>query len=314
MKFQHIDAIAVTVKPGLLFSLEIGVKYAKYLSKSHQRPLIPIHHMEAHALVARMYNSIEFPFLGLLISGGHCLLTLVRGVDDFLLLGNTLDNAPGEVLDKVARRMKLRNISEYSELPGGRAVELAAEKSQNLELFEFPLPLTKSRDCNFSFSGLKDVFIRHLYKKESEHNIKADEIIPEVNELCASFQFAIAKHIVHRTERALKFCIARNYLPEHNSNIIVSGGVASNNFIFKCLKFMGNTMGCHVLRPPPILCTDNGIMIAWNGVEKLKIGQSFSNNSINDIDPIAPLGIDIKDEVKNDDIHVKSTRLKHFCT
>ncbi|XP_045514550.1 probable tRNA N6-adenosine threonylcarbamoyltransferase, mitochondrial [Pieris brassicae] len=312
LHFQDIDAIAVTVKPGLLFSLQIGVKYAKYLSKIYHKPLIPIHHMEAHALVARMYNNIDFPFLALLISGGHCLLTCVRGTDDFLLLGDTLDNAPGEVLDKVARRMKLRNIPDYSQLPGGRSVELAAENAKTLELFEFPLPLHKQRDCNFSFSGLKDAFSRHLYKKESEHNIKGDEIIPEVNELCASFQYAIAKHIVHRAERALKFCISRNYIPENNGTLVVSGGVASNDFIFKCLQCMGYAMKCNVFRPPPKLCTDNGIMIAWNGIEKINSGYSFTDMELIDIDPIAPLGLNVKDEVRYDDIHVKSTRLKNM--
>ncbi|CAK1553762.1 unnamed protein product [Leptosia nina] len=309
MRIEDIDAIAVTLKPGLLFCLQIGVKYAKYLSKSFHKPLIPIHHMEAHALVARMHHNIDFPFLTLLISGGHCLLSLVRDVDDFLLLGETLDNAPGEVLDKVARRMKLRNLPEYSVLPGGRAVELAAEKANNPYKFHFPIPLNKMRDCNFSFSGLKDVLCRYLYKKELEHNIKGDEIIPEHNDLCAAFQLAIAKHIVHRTERALRFCIRRNYLPEDEINLVVSGGVACNNFIFKCLEHWGNKTGCNVYRPPSKLCTDNGIMIAWNGVEKMKKSNCFTKINLNNIDPVAPLGINIKDKVRNDDIYVKSTRL-----
>ncbi|CAG4938048.1 unnamed protein product [Colias eurytheme] len=310
LSMKDIDAIAVTVKPGLLFSLQIGVKFAMHLSKSHQKPIIPIHHMEAHALAARMCHNIDFPFLALLISGGHCLLTLVRGVDDFLLLGETLDNAPGEVLDKVARRMKLRNIPEYSQLAGGRAVELAAQKSMNKDLFSFPLPLYKIRDCNFSFSGLKDAFIRHLLNKESEHCIQGDEIIPEVNDLCAGFQMAIARHLVHRTERAVQFCENHNYLPKANKSIVVSGGVACNNFIFECLESL-RSIGCNIFRPPPRLCTDNGIMIAWNGIEKLKTGYTPTNFTLNEIDPVAPLGINIKNNVVNANIHVKSTRLKN---
>ncbi|XP_038210786.1 probable tRNA N6-adenosine threonylcarbamoyltransferase, mitochondrial [Zerene cesonia] len=311
LSMKDIDAIAVTVKPGLLFSLQIGVKFAMHLSKIHNKPIIPIHHMEAHALAARICHNIDFPFLALLISGGHCLLTLVRGVDDFLLLGETLDNAPGEVLDKVARRMKLRNIPEYSQVSGGRAVELAAQKSINRDLFEFPVPLNKIRDCNFSFSGLKEAFLRHLFNKESEHYIQGDEIIPEVNDLCAGFQMAIAKHLVHRTERAVQFCEKNNYLPKTTKSIVVSGGVACNNFFFECLQSL-QSIGCNVFRPPHTLCTDNGIMIAWNGIEKLKTGYIHTSFDLNEVDPVAPLGIDIKDKVIDANIHVKSTRLKNF--
>ncbi|CAH2107190.1 unnamed protein product [Euphydryas editha] len=307
-----IDAIAVTTKPGLLISLQIGVKYAKYLSKSYNKPLIPIHHMESHALVARMFYDIEFPFLTLLISGGHCLLAVVNDVDNFLLLGNTLDNAPGEVLDKAARRMKLRNIPAYSELAGGRAIEEAAKCSNNSELFAFPMPLVKSRDCNFSFSGIQDALIRHLLSKEKEHSVVGDRIIPEVNDLCAAFQSIIAEHISHRVQRAVIFCTKNQLLKENYKNIVVSGGVACNDFIFKTLQHVGDQLNCNVLRPPPKVCTDNGIMIAWNGIEKIKKKYQFHDVTLNSIEPKAPLGINIMDKVREANIHVKATRLKRM--
>ncbi|CAG9560586.1 unnamed protein product [Danaus chrysippus] len=311
LSMDNIDAIAVTVKPGLLISLEIGVKYAKYLSKIYKKPLIPIHHMEAHALAARMFQDIQLPFLTLLISGGNCLLAFVREIDDFLLLGDTLDNSPGEVFDKAARRMKLRNLPEYSGIAGGRAIEMAAKKAVDPFQFDFPLPLNRNRDCNFSFSGLQDSFLRHLLHKEKYHNIMGDEIIPEVNDLCAAFQLAMAEHIAHRTERAIKYCEMTNLFRGDVKNIVVSGGVACNDFIFKSIECIGNKYGCKVFRPPPKLCTDNGVMIAWNALEKLK-HKSDSVNEPLEINPTAPLGKNIIDKVKESDIQVRVTRLKKF--
>lgn len=316
---KDINAIAVTTKPGLLISLEVGVKYAKYLSKKFNKPLIPIHHMEAHALAARMYYDIPFPFLVLLISGGHCLLAIVNDINHFFLLGEGLDNAPGEIMDKVARRMKLRNIPEYSTMAGGRAIESAAKKSKNPELFTFPIPLWKYQDCNFSFSGLKDSLERKLLQKEIEHNVIGDGIIPEVNDLCAAFQLAIAEHLALRTKRAILFSERNNFICDRHKNIVVSGGVACNDFIFKSIETIGEKMGYNVFRPPPKLCTDNGIMIAWNGVEKFRKQCDIITNLSSVIaEPKAPLGISLIQKVKGANLSVKITRLKalynaYFC-
>lgn len=307
---KDIDAIAVTTKPGLLISLDIGVRFAKFLAKKYQKPLIDIHHMEAHALVARMQNKIPFPFLVLLISGGHSLLAIANDVNDFLLLGESLDNAPGEVFDKVARRMKLKNIPEYSKMAGGRAIEAASKKAQNPDMFEFPIPLWKFRDCNFSFSGLKNSLERKLFQKELEHHKVADEVIPEVNDLCAAFQLAVAEHITQRTERAIIFSEKRKLIPE-SKNIVVSGGVACNNFIFNSIKFIGKKHGYDVIRPPSHLCTDNGVMIAWNGIEKYRKGCDIKSDILlSNIEPKAPLGRNIIHEVKAANIQVKRIKLK----
>lgn len=305
-----IDAIAVTIKPGLLISLLVGVKYAKYLSRNHQIPLIPIHHMEAHALIARMYHDIPFPFLVLLISGGNALLAVVADINDFQLLGNTLDNAPGEILDKAARRMKLRNITEFSKMAGGKAIESAAKIATDPRMFEFPTPLVKSRDCNFSFSGLKDSLVRKLIKKEEEHGIMGDEVVPEVYNLSAAFQLAIAEHIVHRTQRAIEFCMKNNLIDNNCKSIVVSGGVACNDFIFKSIQVLGDKFDFTVYRPPPKVCTDNGIMIAWNGIEKLKANENpFSNIDLKDVDPDANLGTNLINEVKSANLSTRVTRL-----
>lgn len=308
---KDLDAIAVTTRPGLLLSLQVGAKYARYLSRMHNKPLIPIHHMEAHALVARMYHKVQFPFLVLLISGGHCLLALVKDVNNFELLGKSVDNAPGEVLDKVARRMKLRNIPEYSKICGGQAIELAAQKSTNLSQFEFPLPLAKYRNCNFSFSGLKDSTIRKLEEKEVEHNVMGDELIPEVYDLCAAFQLAVAEHIAHRTHRAMLYCEKYKLIDPDNKVVVVSGGVACNNFIFKSIEYVGSEMGYKTYRPPHNVCTDNGVMIAWNGIEKLRKHIDIRTDfSLKEVEPEAPLGVDSINKVESANIKTRVTRLK----
>ncbi|XP_028030330.1 probable tRNA N6-adenosine threonylcarbamoyltransferase, mitochondrial [Bombyx mandarina] len=313
IKIKDIDAVAVTVKPGLLLSLQVGVQYAKYICMEYNKPIIPVHHMEAHALVARIYHNLPFPFIVLLISGGHCLLCLVQDVNQFFLLGESLDNAPGEILDKVARRMKLKNIKEYSQLAGGKAVEEAAKKANNSQQFQFPLPLNRNRDCNFSFSGLKDSLVRKLIKKEKEHGITGDCLIPEYNDLCASFQIALAEHLGHRLERAIIFCEEKNLINPNNKNIVVSGGVACNDFIFKSMQFVAGKSGYSCYRPPPKVCTDNGIMIAWNGVEKLKKSYQIQYDlPLSEIDPIAPLGKSLIHEVKCANIPVKVTKLTNL--
>lgn len=309
---ENIDAVAVTVKPGLLVSLQVGVKYARYLGQKFNKFLIPIHHMEAHSLLARMYYDIPFPFIVLLISGGHCLLAVVKNVNDFLLLGQSHDNAPGEVLDKVARRMKLRNIPAYSQMAGGKAIECAAINASYSDLFHFPMPLLRNRDCNFSFSGLKDSLERKLMKKEEEDKIMGDEIIPEFKELCASFQIAIAQHLAHRTERAMLFCEKMNIINSSDKNIVVSGGVACNNFIFNCIENVGHKHNYRVFRPPPKVCTDNGVMIAWNGLEKLRIQCDIKKDiDLKEIDPIAPLGRSIIKDVQVANLPVRATRIKN---
>ncbi|VVC93486.1 unnamed protein product, partial [Leptidea sinapis] len=149
-------------------------------------------------------------------------------------------------------------------------------------------------------------------KYEFNHGILGDEIIPEVNELCASFQMAIVQHIIQRTERAIKFCELNNFITSDNKTIVVSGGVACNNFIFKHLQLLGNDFGFNVVRPPPKVCTDNGVMIAWNGIEKMKKKLSFKKVTLNDVDPAAALGVNISKRVAAAGIQVKLRKIKHL--
>lgn len=306
-----IAAIAVTLKPGLPLSLSVGMKYAKHLARRYKKPIIPIHHMEAHALAVRMQHNIEFPYLTLLISGGHCLLAVVEDVTDFKLLGESIDMAPGEMFDKVARRMKLRNVPELSKLCGGQAVEIAATKATNPHLFKLPLPLADYKDCNFSFNGLKTSVLFNLHKKESEHQITADKLIPEVNDLCASMLMATSRHLVHRTQRAMEFCHQMNLIPDGKKQLVVSGGVACNNYIFNALMLLCNEFNYKVFRPTSKLCTDNGVMIAWNGLEKWKRGIDIVSdlNKI-DIEGTSPLGVSLISKVAEARIPIKLMKIK----
>ncbi|KAJ8980046.1 hypothetical protein NQ317_012886 [Molorchus minor] len=305
LSFDDIDAIATTVKPGLPMSLSIGMKYGKYLCRKYRKPFMPIHHMEAHALTARMHDkSVEFPFLVLLISGGHCLLAVAKQVDKFLLLGESIDDAPGEAFDKMARRMKLRNILEYAELSGGQAIELAASRAKD------PCSLTLLHP----YSNIKtNQLIRQLISEEERNEVPADSVIPDVNNLCAGFQLVITRHLCHRLQRAMEYICSENLIPHDKQTLIVSGGAACNNFIAKGLKIVCDELGYRMVRPPPHLCTDNGVMIAWNGIERLKesVGLYVNFDDI-DVEKSSPLGIRLVEDVINKNIScnwVKLTKL-----
>lgn len=311
LTMENVSAVAVTLEPGLPLSLVVGMKYAKHLARKYNKPIIPIHHMEAHALVARMNTELMFPYLVLLISGGHCLLAVAQDVNKFLLLGESIDGAPGEMFDKVARRMKLRNIPEYSTICGGLAVELAAAKATNAHEFKLPLPLTDYKDCNFSFNGLKTSVLLQLHRREKAHKIEADKIIPEVNDLCSAMLMATSRHLIHRTQRAIEFCEKNALIPDNRKHLVVSGGVACNNFIYNALSKFCEEFDYTISRPLPKLCTDNGIMIAWNGLEKWRrrIDIVTDLNKL-DIKARSPLGESLIDKVKESRIQTKLIKLR----
>lgn len=197
--------------------------------------------MEAHALTARMHDkTIEFPFLVLLISGGHCLLAVAQDVDKFLLLGTTLDDAPGEAFDKIARRMKLTNLPEFSKRSGGQAIELAASKAKDPLQFKLSIPLIQYKDCNFSLAGLKTQVKKCIIQEEEKQGnfilifelinvlIKAylgvppDGLIPDVFNLCAGFQLVVTRHLCQRVQRAMLYVSRKNIIPEDRQTLVIS--------------------------------------------------------------------------------------------
>ncbi|XP_031637987.1 probable tRNA N6-adenosine threonylcarbamoyltransferase, mitochondrial [Contarinia nasturtii] len=314
MKVTDVDAIAVTSRPGILMSLLIGLRYAKYLCRTYRKPLIPVHHMEAHALMARLNHqkSIQFPYLCLLASGGHCLLALVKNVNDFHLLGEAQDGSPGECFDKIARSIGLLKLPEYESVSGGRAIELEAYKSTQENRFEFPEPNLKTRDCNFSFSGLKSSGVSMSEKLQR----KPGDLVPYHEDFCAAILKAATKHLMRKTQRTIQYCERKGFFGFGASakprSLVFSGGVACNDYIYNSLCEMATEFNYTCFRPSKRLCTDNGVMIAWNGVERwLDNDQLYRELDIDSITPTQkePFKTDLINDVERMDIKCSWVKL-----
>lgn len=251
-----LAAIAATAGPGLIGGLTVGLLTAKMLALVHGKPLLAINHLEAHALTARLTHGQAFPYLVLLVSGGHCQLQLVRGVGRYERLGTTLDDAVGEAFDKLAKMLGLG-------FPGGPRIEAAAAGGDPAR-FALPRPLSGEPHCNFSFSGLKTAARRIVL----EHGPAILEP-PNLADLCASFEQAVTDVLVDRTRRALARAGRRlGAVPP----LVVAGGVAANRRIGAALRELAREAGVPVVIPPPALCTDNAQMVAWAGIERLEQG------------------------------------------
>jgi N6-L-threonylcarbamoyladenine synthase len=253
---DELDGIAAAAGPGLIGGVMIGLTTAKALALVTGKPLIAVNHLEAHALTPRLTDGIAFPYLLLLASGGHTQLVAVRGVGDYVRLGTTLDDAIGEAFDKVAKMLGLP-------YPGGPHVEREAA-SGDPERFALPRPMLGRDRPDFSLSGLKTAV-----------RIEAERIAPlthtDVADLCAGFQAAIVDVIVDRARVALRgFREATGGV--HPSAFVVAGGVAANQAIRRGLARFAAETGLKVITPPLDLCTDNGAMIAWTGIERLRLG------------------------------------------
>ena len=251
-KFEDIDVIAATGGPGLHGGLLIGTTIAKSISLSIDKPYIPINHLEGHILSPRIEYNLSFPYLALLVTGGHTMLVIAHKVGKYEILGMTLDDALGEAFDKTA---KLLDIG----FPGGPQIEKLAKKgSPSIELAQ---PLIRSNDCNFSFSGLKTSVQKIINSKKK----KTDKFKSDV---CCSFQYTVLNIIKKKCELGLKI-FQRKY-PNKKKKFVVVGGVASNNFIRKNLEKFTIINNSNLYVPEKSLCTDNAAMIAWVAVEKFK--------------------------------------------
>ena len=245
--FADLDGIAATAGPGLIGGVMVGLTTAKALALGSGKPLIAVNHLMGHALTARLTHGVEFPFLLLLVSGGHCQLVGVGGSDDFRLYGSTIDDAVGEAFDKTAKILGLP-------YPGGPAVEDAA-KHGNPRAYDLPRPMKGRAGADFSFSGLKTA-VRQL----------ADTPALSVEDVSASFQAAVIDILRDRCRIAIERF--RGDFPGA-SMMVVAGGVAANQAIGTALAQMCREEGFVLRVPPPRLCTDNAAMIAWAGVERL---------------------------------------------
>ena len=257
--FGDLDGIAVTAGPGLIGGLITGLITAKSIAAVHKLPLLAINHLEAHALTARLTDeTLTFPYLLLLVSGGHCQLLMVEGVGRYQRLGTTLDDALGEAFDKAAKMLNLG-------YPGGPLVEEAA-KSGDPKRFPFPRPMVGKNNCHFSFSGLKTA-LRKAIQQLGPVSLEA----PHLNDLMASFQAAAIDSLIDRTRRAAGKVVKDGNRP---TALVVAGGVACNQYLRARLDKLADSLHLDLVVPPPRLCTDNGVMIAWAGLERLAIGAS----------------------------------------
>ena len=262
---SDIDVIAATAGPGLIGGVLVGWMAATGIAQSTKKPLVAVNHLEGHALVPRLHASVangkdgtmsvEFPYLLMLASGGHCQILLVRGVGKYELIGQTLDDSAGEAFDKIAKMLGLG-------YPGGPIVDKRAVLG-NPKAFNFPRPLCDKPGCDFSFSGIKTAARTLLDKQPTPYS---EEFI---NDFCSSFQAAVVDCIINRLTNALNDERVKNTAPK---TLVVAGGVAKNSAIRAAMEKLADEKGMLFAAPPMNLCTDNGAMIAWAGIENYVLG------------------------------------------
>ena len=271
---DDIDVIAATAGPGLIGGVLVGWMAATGIAQSTGKPLVAVNHLEGHALVPRLSAtaangtgkgaSVDFPYLLMLASGGHCQILLVRGVGKYELIGQTIDDSAGEAFDKVSKMLGLG-------YPGGPIVDKRAQMG-NPKRFHFPRPLCDKPNCDFSFSGIKTA-ARIILDKNTE--VVDDKFI---DDFCASFQSAVVDCIINRLNHAMATDAVKSAQPK---TLVVAGGVAKNSAIRAAMEKLAAANNMIFAAPPMNLCTDNGAMIAWAGIENWRIGNIVQ-------EPIAP--------------------------
>lgn len=254
LRLADLSGIAVTAGPGLIGGVLAGVMLAKGLAAGSGLPLVGVNHLAGHALTPRLTDAVAYPYLMLLVSGGHCQFLWVEGPQSFTRLGGTIDDAPGEAFDKVAKLLGLPQ-------PGGPSVEMAARLG-NPRRFGFPRPLLDRPGCDMSFSGLKTAVLRQRDQLVAEQGGLHEQ---DRSDICAGFQAAVADVLAEKTRRALEQTGA--------PLLAVAGGVAANQELRAALLRVAETAGAGFVAPPLRLCTDNGAMIAWAGIEAFRAGQ-----------------------------------------
>jgi N6-L-threonylcarbamoyladenine synthase len=253
---RSLDGVAATAGPGLIGGLLVGLTTAKAIALASGKPLIAVNHLEAHALTPRLLDRLDFPYLLLLISGGHTQFQIVEAVGRYSRLGTTIDDALGEAFDKIAKLLGLG-------YPGGPAVERFATRGDPVR-FAFPRPLKGRPDCDFSFSGLKTAV------REAARGL-GEITETDVADICASFQAAVAQTMTDRLTNAMRRFSAMS--PNVADRVlVVAGGVAANRTLHETFVSTCRENGFRLMVPPAALCTDNAAMVAWAGAERLAMG------------------------------------------
>ncbi len=272
LTYDELDGVAATCGPGLIGGVMVGMMAAKAIALSTAKPFIAVNHLEGHALTARLSDDVPFPYLLLLVSGGHTQTLIVRGVGDYQCLGTTLDDAAGECFDKSAKMMGLP-------YPGGPNLEkLARECSDHdaaIAQFPLPRPMKGRKDCGFSFSGLKTAVRTYVESLAKDQDTDAPLNRQEMAALAFSFEDAMKDVLSERTERAIEAFWASVQTAHGTAPaLVVAGGVAANTAIRGALKDLASRKNMRFVAPPMHLCTDNGAMIAWAGLERLKMNNT----------------------------------------
>ncbi len=270
LPLETIDGIAATFAPGLVGALLVGLSFAKGLAWSRQLPFVGVHHLEGHLLASFLSPAPfrpTFPFLGLVVSGGHTSLYKVMDYGQYELLGKTVDDAAGEALDKAGKRLGLP-------YPGGVAIDRLTQEGGNRKAFPFPIGFPQRDNLNFSFSGLKTALLHTIQKLGFEGDNASMIPLSLKRDLAASFQEAVVQALV----RKALFALDQTGLNE----LVVTGGVAANRRLRETLEAISRKTGLRVLIPDPSLCTDNAAMIAYAGLIRLGKGQQdpFSLNAV----------------------------------
>ncbi len=259
ISIKEIDGIAATAGPGLIVCLTVGLNIGKSIAAFSNKPFIGINHLEGHALSPGLEKKIKFPYLLLLISGGHTQFLIVKDVNEYEQLGTTIDDALGEAFDKTAKMLNLG-------YPGGPNVEKFA-KLGDKNFFKLPEPIINKAGCNLSFAGLKTAVLRESKKINGEDKVKYN--------LAASFQNTINKILYKKTKVAVE--MFREKTKKENFELIVAGGVAANEAIRKNLSTLSNEINIETVYPDSKFCGDNAAMIAWAGIQR------FKKNMIDDL-------------------------------
>jgi N6-L-threonylcarbamoyladenine synthase len=278
--FTDLAGVAAAGGPGLIGGVIVGVMTGKAIAAVHDLPFLAVNHLEGHALSARLSDDVAFPYLLLLVSGGHCQLLVVEEVARYRRLGTTMDDALGEAFDKVAKMLALG-------YPGGPAVEKAA-RAGDPHRFALPRPMLGRPGCHFSFSGLKTA-VRQMAETLP---VKDGPRQAAIADLCASFQAAAADALIDRTRNAL-FAFRLGHAG--SVTLVVAGGVAANAYLRSRLQCLADAEAARLVAPPSRLCTDNAAMIAWAGIERLQVGLvdalDFAPRPRWPLDPVAaPVG------------------------
>ena len=263
ISIDELDGVAATAGPGLIVCLTVGLNIGKSIATFSNKPFIGVNHLEGHALSPGLEKKIKFPYLLLLISGGHTQFLIVKDVNEYEQLGTTIDDALGEAFDKTAKMLDLG-------YPGGPNIEKFS-KLGDKNFFKLPEPIINKAGCNLSFAGLKTAVLRESKKINGENKLKYN--------LAASFQNTINKILYKKTKVAAQ--MFREKTKEKNFQLIVAGGVAANETIRKNLSSLSNEMNFKTIYPDLKFCGDNAAMIAWAGIQR------FKKNMIDDLNKSA---------------------------